>query len=297
MKLNNKGFAISTIMYLILVFAVILITATLFILSSRKLVVDNQKNKVLNDIYNIVCSKVTFSTASKKTDGSLIGNIPVGNFLPGDEYTCQVNGERVYHFFVLSTDKDNVNLILDRTITSSGLLSTSRENSIVAYLSTSDGSSESDGPVTLLNFLNSATKSWTNIPNINMNYIYSDDLKIITNETTVEIVKNNQTQSVFNNLKVRVPYESEIESVGCTEEIKSCPFWLSNYLMNNESVTGGTNISGLVGYWILPKPSEGAKIIDSYGSLKAATYYGGINNSVIIGVRPVITLSKSKFVN
>ena len=297
MKLNNRGFAISTIMYLILVFAVILTTATLFILSSRKLVVDNQKNKVLNDIYNIVCSKVTFSTASKKTDGSLIGNVPIGSFLPGDEYTCQVNGERVYHFFVLSTDTDNVNLILDRTITSQGLLSTSSLNSTVAYLSTSDGSSESDGPVTLFKFLNSATKSWTNIPNININYVYSNNLKISTNGNLVEIVKDGQTQSVFNNLKVRVPYESEVESVGCTGEINSCPLWISNYLMNNTNITGGTNISGLVGYWTIPKATQPVKIVDNSGSLKAATYYGSISNSVVVGVRPVITLSKSKFVN
>ena len=43
MKLNNKGFAISTIMYMILIMAVILITLTLTLLSSSKLILDKAK--------------------------------------------------------------------------------------------------------------------------------------------------------------------------------------------------------------------------------------------------------------
>ena len=51
MKLNNKGFAISTIMYMILILAVILIIATLSILGSRKLIIDRVKDETLNNIY------------------------------------------------------------------------------------------------------------------------------------------------------------------------------------------------------------------------------------------------------
>ena len=38
MKLNNKGFAISTFMYMLLILAIILILATLAILSSRRII-------------------------------------------------------------------------------------------------------------------------------------------------------------------------------------------------------------------------------------------------------------------
>lgn len=51
MKLNNKGFAISSIMYIILIVAIILITLTLAIMSSRKLLIDKVKDEVINDIY------------------------------------------------------------------------------------------------------------------------------------------------------------------------------------------------------------------------------------------------------
>ena len=52
MKLNNKGFAISTVMYMILIMAIVLITLTLALLSSRKFVLDKIKDEALNNIYN-----------------------------------------------------------------------------------------------------------------------------------------------------------------------------------------------------------------------------------------------------
>ena len=53
MKLNNKGFAISTIMYMILIMAVVLITLTLTLLNSRKLVLDKIKEEAKDNIYNV----------------------------------------------------------------------------------------------------------------------------------------------------------------------------------------------------------------------------------------------------
>ena len=53
MKLNNKGFAISTVMYMILIMAVVLITLTLSILSARKLILDKIRKETTNNIYNV----------------------------------------------------------------------------------------------------------------------------------------------------------------------------------------------------------------------------------------------------
>ena len=50
MRLNNKGFAISSIMYIILVMAILIITVTLSVLSSRKLILDKLKGEVSNKI-------------------------------------------------------------------------------------------------------------------------------------------------------------------------------------------------------------------------------------------------------
>lgn len=50
MKLNNKGIAITSIMYIILILAIILMAATLGILSSRKLILDKIKAEVSNEL-------------------------------------------------------------------------------------------------------------------------------------------------------------------------------------------------------------------------------------------------------
>ncbi len=53
LKLNNKGFAISSIMYIILVLAVLLISLTLALLSSRKLILDKLKKEATNEVYEV----------------------------------------------------------------------------------------------------------------------------------------------------------------------------------------------------------------------------------------------------
>lgn len=53
MKLNNKGFAISTIMYMVLVLAVIVMVLTLTILNGRKVILDKQKKIALENIYTL----------------------------------------------------------------------------------------------------------------------------------------------------------------------------------------------------------------------------------------------------
>lgn len=52
MKLNNKGFAISTVMYMILIIAVLMIAITLSLVSSRKLILDNARRETVKNIYN-----------------------------------------------------------------------------------------------------------------------------------------------------------------------------------------------------------------------------------------------------
>lgn len=50
MKLNNRGIAITSVMYIILILAVILMTSTLGILSSRKLILDKIKAEVSAEV-------------------------------------------------------------------------------------------------------------------------------------------------------------------------------------------------------------------------------------------------------
>ena len=50
MRLNNKGFAISSIMYLILVMALILVAILLSLLNNRKMILDRQKKSIIDSV-------------------------------------------------------------------------------------------------------------------------------------------------------------------------------------------------------------------------------------------------------
>ena len=62
MKLNNKGFAISTIMYMVLVLAVLIMVLTLTVLNGRKLILEKQQKTASTNIYNYIQNKSSFST-------------------------------------------------------------------------------------------------------------------------------------------------------------------------------------------------------------------------------------------
>ena len=145
-----------------------------------------------------ICEAVTSATASyysytnqSGTFVGTIGNIPSGNFSAGDEYICEVKPGVKYHFFVVSTDQNNVNLILDRGINNDGTLAdkgVTKEDSIngiyslVEWASVEDYEKAKDdeevwfsadndlGPLTALKFLNNATSDWSNISNLNETY-------------------------------------------------------------------------------------------------------------------------------
>ena len=91
MKLNNKGFAISTVMYMILIMAVVLISLILAVLSSRKLVLDKIKDETLNDIY--VQKSVSFSNDSWETIAANVRAGNLDNYNVGDTKEVTLKGE------------------------------------------------------------------------------------------------------------------------------------------------------------------------------------------------------------
>lgn len=268
MKLNNKGFAVSTIMYLILVLAVVLMVSTLFTLNSRNLILDRQKANVLSSIYKI-CDPVTLDSSIKDSNGLTLGQVPNGNYELGDEYICNVDGLNKYHFYILSVDDNNVNLILSHSINSNGSLTTSAP---VKY------SNESlvRGPITTFDFLEKATLSWVNIPNMEMNYTYSvppiGGFKTTKNQNSNTIMFLNESNKVvksYVDMKVRIPYEDEVNN--------ACSSGNCNWLKNN---------IGDLGYWVILKYMYDFNIFSSDGLVDAPSTGN-------VSARPVITVKKS----
>ena len=87
------------------------------------------------------------------------GNVPSGNYAYGDEYTCELGDNEAKTFFVLETNGDNVSLIMDKNIDSTGKGTTSG-NTVAWCKSGSSNSCAADGA---LEYLKNSTTSWTKL--------------------------------------------------------------------------------------------------------------------------------------
>jgi hypothetical protein len=299
LRLNNKGFAISSIMYIILVLAVILISLILVTLSSRKLILDKLREEVLENIYYVPSCILIDDVDSSET------------VTPGDKYQCKVKDdmeegfEDGYYFYVIGANDDGTtNLIMERNIyydeiNDVGMVATETNNGLVQWYS---GNNNKSGPVTAMDYLYNATKDWSNIPNIVMNYIDEGNNygTIATTKNVTKITEQDGSavtvltdKEGYTNLKARMPYYSEVTGEGkCTTGDGSCPLWLSNYLANNKSVTGEglQNINGIKGYWVISTRTNYANYA-WHVNISGRVYNNYvISSGNLIGVRPVITV-------
>lgn len=155
MKLNNRGFAISTMMYMILILAITLTATFLIILNGRSKVLNNLRNKVQNEINdtgnvdNYIC----------------VGNNTSENFQVGDKYTCSVSNTEEYDFYVISSDSASVNLVMSEALTfgkgNYGADYDVKTESKVAYITETDYSvSNVYKPITALKVLKRITDNW-----------------------------------------------------------------------------------------------------------------------------------------
>ena len=309
LKLNNKGFAISSIMYIILVLAVILISLILVTLSSRKLILDKLRDEALENIYYVSPCKLVSDVDNSKT------------ITPGDKYQCKVKDEMEkgyedgYYFFVLSNNHRTTNLIMERNMyydeenNISGVADSNNPGFVPWYASSSD---PSYGPVTAMIYLHNVTKDWNNVPNMVIDY-KDENIDPITGQkgttgttgygaikTTgnITVITSNTGEETgrIENLKARMPRYDEVAGIGkCLSrdeneyKFGSCPIWLSNYLRKNEYVSGEglKNIEEIIGYWVLSSyasKSNFAWYVDYRGLIGDHT----VNSD--LGVRPVITL-------
>lgn len=281
--------------------------------SSVFVITDEDEIKNIKNNYTSLIPKDTYCKPVN-SDTKTTGNVPTGLYIPGDEYICEVETGKQYHFFIISTEENNVNLIMDRNIYSDGYASLESHN-MDWYTSTqtyTPYSYNTYGPSTAISSLYSTTKKW-NIPNITINYKdenMTDSLtegdhsigydKIITIEDTTSIYANNGTVTdTYANLKARLPKMSELINNGCSTT-SSCPLWLANYL-NSSSTLGGTSISTIYGYWTLSSSAtkyygqESAWEVN--GKLTHYKTYDYDDSEDIyyykIGIRPVISIPKS----
>lgn len=154
-RLNNRGFAISTMMYMILILAIALMATFILTLNGRSKILNNLKTKVQDEINDV-------GTIS---DYICIGDNTSGTYQVGDKYTCEVSNTEEYDFYVISSDSSNVNLVMGESITfdkgNYGNDDDVKIESKVAYITSTDYQIEGVyKPFTALKVLKRVTDNW-----------------------------------------------------------------------------------------------------------------------------------------
>ena len=290
---------------------------------SKGMVIEGINLELDNLYYQVTGDNVIEGTKEKSYSDYITGNDSDndGKISPGDEYTYKVNDTDTFTFYVLSIEGDKVNLIMDRNICSDGTEATEGNKCLIAWHA--GGNNNIYGPDTAMTNLYNATKNWTNVPDMNLDY--SDEGHISNNsygygkiETTasgIKITKKDGTTEVTREgnqtpvipyetnkpLKARLPKLEEVyntdanDTIHCHSNEGTCPAWLTNGLIQYSLYyPDNDHISGIEGYWLLssnPGTFTHARIVGYYGYV---SYYGTSNASYNgLGLRAVITVSKS----
>ena len=223
------------------------------------------------------CSSIFIATPVTDETKTLLGNVPSGNYEPGDEYIVKVNNEKDLHFYVLNSNGDEVNLIMSNNVNKTGDVDSNNSNLLQIF-------NNSKGPIEQLDSLAQSTSTWTNIPKIKINYSAeghaSDEYqKVVSSGSNVKIIANDGTISkTYDYLRARLPYISEAtsESVGCTYnyQLKDCATWF---------YSGGDDE-----FWLMSFRGNREELCGYDASCEVDLLFE-------IGIRPVITLSKYDF--
>jgi len=167
----------------------------------------------------------------------------------GTPFAIEVAPGNIQNFSVISDVNNKVTLIMDRNI-----------GNLVAW-----GTSQSNGPITAIEYLENQTSGWTNI--LGFNYTYSDSL---------------YSDIERKNIKARLLTGEEATNIlGCVvSSMGKCVSWSYDNLFGPP-----------YGYWVssaYANDSESALGINDVGSLDVNSF----NDNATFGVRPVIEISK-----
>ena len=258
MRLDRKGFAVTGIIYSMLILFLALVLLILSNLASRKVLFDKEKNEILDKINGtVLCTAIAPTTQNvpkydlEWTMSETTAGVQATSDAPyalGAEYTCELGDGVSRTFYVLGTDGDNVKLIMNENL-----------GNTVAWCD------------------QSGTNPYDNV-------CAADGANAALAERTSGWTKLSQSQ-------ITLPEGQDIaDAMGDTEwndanyTGKVGPTWMYVNLDGN---------NGPYGYWTSTPysgSSDSAWFVFSDGGF---LYNSNVGTASINGVRPVITISKS----
>jgi len=207
---NNRGFAISTMMYMILILGLTIVAIVLSMFNNRGNVLSKLRSSVQDEINDTV-----------EADYICVGINTNGEYNIGDKYNCSVSNTEEYDFYIISSDTDNVNLIMkDALLFGKGNYGADNDvvtDNKVAYITDSDYETTSEyKPITALKVLKNVTDNWFYIDNrtdtvdgvsynnykarlLSNNDITNSNIEYISDTLTSTIVADNKIYSVVSN--------------------------------------------------------------------------------------------------
>ena len=282
------------------------------------LTVDYDGSKVVCGTINVsIEGKIYLANCSvngTSVDGYVYGNLeetgPIctavttateDSYTAGDKYECKVDPNKdPYTFYVLTSappGSTSVNLIMDSNINKSGEAVKEGVSDLgeTPWLSQTDSSKSteewdmnlglaSDGPITAMNYLQTATSSWTNL----------EENKVTVSKYTDEYGAQNGMKTY--NVYARMPYYSEVSASNGTNEYLYENLDGSSW--NGSGIQPTNNVSDVKGYWTLSYQTSGdqshAWVVWYEGDWNGGLYEHYVDDTYYkIGVRPVITISTS----
>ena len=199
---DNRGFAISTMMYMILILGLTIVAIVLSMFNTRGNILSKLRSDVQEEINDTI-----------ESDYVCVGIDTNSEYNVGDKYTCSLSNTEDYDFYVISSDNDSVNLVMSEAL----LFENDKNSNKVAYINDSDYAVSGEyKPITALKVLKSNTDNWFYIDNrtdtvdgvsyndykarlLSNGDITSSNIEYISDTLTSTIVTDNKIYSVVNN--------------------------------------------------------------------------------------------------
>ena len=209
----------------------------------------------------------------------------------GDIVKYKVNDTDIVTFHVISDMGTTLRMQAQKnTVYSSNWISESdysEENTDSTSCSSATACAD-EGPVTVLEALESATAGWTNVNDLT--YALGTTVfktNAFTGCSSYSSCNTTPYKLSSRTAKARMITQQEVASLGCTTTNQSCPIWMHNYLARSASYGGtknDTNVGpdggGNYGYWTLSASTASdsvAWVVMDFGkvnSLWVSYYYG-----------------------
>ena len=143
---NNRGFAISTMMYMILILGITIVAIVLSMFNIRGNILSKLRSNVQEEINDTI-----------EIDYVCVGIDTNGEYNIGDKYSCNVSNTEEYDFYVISSDNDSVNLIMSDIL----VFENDKIINKVAYITDSDFEEAGEyKPVSALKVLKDYSDNW-----------------------------------------------------------------------------------------------------------------------------------------